>query len=239
MHNGNIIFNGISSVNFGIIVEQVPNLNRPTRKFKTYEVPGRSGTIIEQQDAYANIDRQYQIWFTDPAWRNDYTPAKARYIAEWLYNTNGYVRLEDNFEPDYFRLAYFNGPLNIESTLLMIGKATISFNCRPERFDKEGEQWFENPTTITNKYAFSAKPLIKIEGSGNGTFTIQGQTVTITGMTDYLYIDCESQDCYRQTAENRNNLMTGNFPVLKPGDNTITKSGGITKISIQPRFWTL
>lgn len=239
MHKGNIVYNGISSLSLGIIVEEVPNLYRPQRKYKTYEVPGRSGVIVEQYDAYNNVERSYNIWFTDEAFRSDYAPKKAREVAAWLYSANGYVRLEDDFEPDYYRLAYFNGPLNIENILQTFGKVTITFNCRPERYDKDGEEWLENPLKVTNKYVFDAKPLIKIEGSGNGTFTIEGQTVTITGMTDYIYIDSDSMDCYRLPTENKNSLMSGNFPVLKSGENNVSKTGGITKISIQPRFWTL
>lgn len=239
LKNGAIYWNGQCSLDLGVVVEEVPNLNRPARKFKTYEVPGRSGTIIEQQDAYANINKEYQIWFTDWFYNDINSSSKAAQVASWLYSAGGYMRLEDDFEPTIYRLAYFNGPLNIENILQKYGKAQITFNCRPERYLKTGEEWIENPTKLTNPTSFAAKPLIKIEGSGNGTFTIQGQTVTISGMTDYLYIDCETMDCYRQSAENKNSLMSGNFPTLKPGDNNISKTGGITKISVQPRYWTL
>lgn len=239
MHKGRIYWNGKNSLDLGIVVEAVPNLNRPARKFKTYEVPGRSGVIVEPQEAYANINREYNIWFTDWFYGNIDSQRKANDVASWLYTLTGYGRLEDDFEPAYYRMAYFNGPLNLENILQKYGRGKITFSCRPERYLKAGEAWVENPTKLSNPTQFEAKPLIKIEGSGNGTFTIQGQTVSIKGMTNYLYIDCESMDCYRQSAENMNSLMTGNFPVLKPGDNNVSKTGGITKISVQPRYWTL
>lgn len=94
---------------------------------------------------------------------------------------------------------------------------------------------FRNPTDR------DAKPFIKVYGSGNGVLTINDSRVTITGMVDYLHIDCEQQNCYRQLAENRNNLvsLSDGFPVLKPGDNSIGYSGGITKVEITPRWWRL
>lgn len=240
MHNkGKIYFNGRCSEEFGIVVEEVPSLSRPMRKHQLYEVPGRSGTIIEQYDAYNNFERSYQIWFTDNFYDNLYAPAKAQEIAAWLYSSQGYMRLEDDFDPGYYRLAYFTGPIDIENILQKYGRCIITFNCRPERYDKNAAEWLQNPTSITNQYLFKAKPLIKVEGSGNVNFTIQGQTVYIDDLTDYIYIDCDAMDCFRQSTENMNSHMRGSFPVIKSGTNNISKSSGITTLSIQPKLWTI
>lgn len=240
MHKGKIYYNGKCSLDLGVIVEEVPALNRPQRKFDEYVVPGRNGTIVEQYDAYENIDKSYNIWFTDYFYKNLYSPVKAREIADWLYTSKGYMKLEDDFEPEYFRLAYFNGPLDIENLMQKYGKATINFNCRPERYAKNGEIEYSNPTKLINPYSFDAKPLIKIEGSGNCTLTIQGQTITLTDIDSYIYIDCDSMDCYKTLAENENSKMTGDYPVLKPGKNNISlQSLSAMTYKIIPRFWTL
>lgn len=237
MHKGRIVYNGKNSHDLGIVVEEVPNLSRPARKFDSYVVPGRSGTIIEQYDAYDNITKKYNIWFTDYFYKNLYSPVKAREVAEWLYTSSGYMKLEDDFEPEYFRLAYFNGPLDIENLMQKYGKTTISFECRPERYLKSGDEWINSPSKIINPFLFDAKPLLKIEGSGTITVTIQGQTFTLTNITDYVYVDCEAMDCYRQSAENMNSHFSGTFPKLKPGNNNISISSGIIKV--KPRFWTI
>jgi phage-related protein len=232
-------YNGKSSKDFDIIIEKLPSLDRPQRQYDIHKVPGRSGDIIEQYNAYENITITYEVWFSN----NDinYVSAQklAREISAWLYSSNGYCRLEDDFEPDIYRLAYFVGDLDIENLLTRYGRAKIEFNCRPERYYKNGEYILENPSIIVNNTFFEAKPLIKIEGSGNVQFSIQGQTVKINNLIDYVYLDCDKQDCYRQLAENRNSLMVGEFPVLKVGDNNISKSNNITKLSIKPNYWTL
>lgn len=236
---GIFTYNGKSSKDFGIIVEKLPSLSRPKRQHDVFRVPGRNGDIIQQYDAYENINITYEVWFANNDIDSMNAQKVARQIASWLYSTDGYCRLEDDFEPDIFRLAYYVGDLNIVNQLTAYGKAKIVFNCRPERFFKSGEEWFTNPALIVNEQYFDSKPLIKVTGSGNVNFSIEGQTVTIKRLTDYVYLDCETQDCYRQLSENRNSLMTGNFPVLKVGTNTIAKSSGITSLEIQPRFWTL
>lgn len=242
MHKGHIYFNGQDSYELGIIVEEVPDLSRPQRKHDVYIVPGRSGTIVDQYDAYENIEKKYKIWFADDFYSNLYSPAKAREVAAWLYSADGYQRIEDDFEPDFYRLGYFVGPLDIQNILQKYGKATITFNCRPERYSKNGEDWItaSSGTVIKNNFAFTAKPLIKVEGSGNVSFTIQGKTTYIDNLVDYVYIDSDSMDCYRQFAENMNNKMRGVFPELKSGNNQVSSvSSGITALKIQPRFWTL
>lgn len=236
---GIFTYNGKSSKDFDIIVEKLPSLSRPTRKYNVYQVPGRNGDIIEQYNAFENITITYEVWFANNDIDIMNAQMLAREISAWLYNSNGYCRLEDDFEPDIYRLAYYVGDLDIENMLTKYGSAKISFVCRPERYYKDGEYIVNNPAILVNNTAFEAKPLIKVTGSGNVSFTIQGQTVQINNLVDYVYIDCDKQDCYRLLSENKNSLMVGDFPVLKVGTNNISKSNNITNLDITPNYWTL
>ena len=53
-----------------------------------------------------------------------------------------------------------------------------------------------------------------------------------------MTIDCEQMDAYAGTT-NLNNLVSGSFPVIPGGEQTITITGGITSISVVPNWWTL
>ena len=46
-----------------------------------------------------------------------------------------------------------------------------------------------------------------------------------------VVIDCEKEDAYLDTAL-KNRYMTGEFPKLKAGSNTITFSGSVTSFKI-------
>lgn len=244
---GKFFFDGKCSDDYGIIISKVPTLSRPQRKFEVYQVPGRSGSIIEQYDAWDDIQVSYNVWFADEYFKVADAQKQAREIVAWLYGAKGYVRLEDDFEPEYFRLAYFTGPIDIETDLCRYGSATITFTCRPERYLKSGEKWVTVPSnsaqTILNPTKFTAKPLIKItasdDGQCGGTFGTGNILLTIT---DYLFIDCETQDVYRQSAENKNNCFVGTIPTLTSGENLINLrdlTATISKIEVQPRWWTL
>lgn len=92
-------------------------------------------------------------------------------------------------------------------------------------------------STMTNPTVFESQPLIRVYG--NGSFSVNDITITITNATSYTDIDCEMMDCY-EGSTNRNNdvaFSTYDFPVLKPGDNPVTIVSGITEVDIQPRWW--
>ena len=244
---GKFYFNGICSRYFGIIISKVPTLSRPQRKFEKYDIPGRNGSVIEQLDAWEDITISYQIWFADEYFKIADAQKQARAIVSWLYSQKGYCRLEDDFEPEYFRLGYFCGPIDIETDLCRYGSATINFVCRPERFLKSGEEIISllpnGPRTVINPTAFTAKPLIHIEVSTAGQVGgLVGTGNILLDVTDYLNVDCETQDVYRQSAENRNNKFTGTMPTFVGGANTVNLrdlAGDISKIEITPRWWTL
>lgn len=239
LKHGAIIWAGKSSQDFGIVVENPPAIKRPARKFTKYTVPGRNGDIVEQQDAWDNYTQTYTIW----AGGYDYGSAPITYsaISSWLLSPKGYQRLEDNFEPDIFREAYFVGPMEADNLLTKVGRCELSFVCKPQRFLKIGEKttiYSSASSELYNPTQFDAKPLIKVTGSGSGTVTLNGVTMTITGMTDYLYIDCETQNVYRLESENKNSLVSGSFPTIGPGKNTLVLTG-VTNVAITPRYFTI
>lgn len=234
---GTFIFNGESSADFGIVISEAPTFEKAGRKSTAFDLPGRNGSIIYQQNAWNDVSRTYKVWIASD--RAVDLPAKVDAFTAWLNSVTGYQRLEDSFEPEIFRLAYYNGGNNVSNDLMQYGEATISFTCRPERFYKWGEQEQDlQAGQIYNPTRFTAKPLIHLEGSGALQVSIDGVNIVAT-VTDYINIDCERMNAYRLPAENMNNKVVGDFPTIAPGVNTIGLTGTITKATIIPRFFTI
>lgn len=155
-----IIFNGISSKDVGIHVETYPDYVAPQREYQTVEIPGRHGKYLLSSGVFPNVERSYQISFGD-----EYKTVenKQRTVASWLMSPDGYARLEDAYEPGYFRMAVFQGPLEIANIYNHGGRATITFDCLPQRYLTVGE----NAHTIQNLYAHdinNEQELNSIEG---------------------------------------------------------------------------
>lgn len=238
---GIIIFNGISSWDYHIQVEHPPGYVTPERDYDSVHVPGRNGDVLFDRGSFQNVTRTYEIAVGSLYYK--YTQM-ANGISEWLNSVSGYAKLEDSYEPEYYRLAAYQGPIEIENILNHAGRAEISFNCKPQRFLKVGD----TSTTFTsgtvtkfrNPTKFDSLPIITVRGSGSGTLTIGKYVVKISSINSSITINSEIQDAYSGLS-NANSLitLTNGFPKLLPGDNTVSFSGGITSVEVIPKWWTL
>lgn len=241
-----ITWNGIDSDSLGIRIERAPKIIRPRRKATVVSIPGRNGDIIFMEDAWENYVQPYEIFFGTGIDLS--AEAAANEVSNWLNATGtGYGRLEDTYEPDIYRLAYYIEEQNIENAITEYGRETIRFNCRPERFLKTGETIVKKTSsgsTISNTTKYNSKPLIKITGSGSVTLSVGSDfKVSISSVSSYINLDCDTQDAYKTTAENQNDRVTitkgDSFPQLHPGSNTISWTGSVTQVEITPRWFTI
>lgn len=237
---GLIVYDGVSSTDYGIVVSEAPSFDKPQRKSSVFNVPGRNGSVLFQEDAYNDVTRSYKVFLTDNA-RNNLNEVVNRF-TDWLYSVRGYQRLEDSFEPDIFRLAYFSGGQNFSNEMMQAGETTLQFTCRPERFFKSGETEItvSNGDKLVNATNYTAKPLIYIEVPAEETVTVSiGGKSIVANVDDYIYIDSERMNAYRTAAENMNSEVSGTFPTIAPGENGIGITGTVTKVTIIPKYFTI
>lgn len=240
---GVIVFNGISSKDVGIEVETFPTYDIPEREYESIHVPGRNGDVIIDNATYKNGTRSYEVSI---ATYNLSYHQKMAAVAKWLHSASGYSRLEDSYEPDFYRQAYYKDSLEIENLFNEAGKATIKFICKPQKFYKSGEipATFMTSGSIQNRTIYTSLPKILVTTDNTaGQIVISGVRVGIKANAGtIIIIDSELQDAYNDSGTNKNlfvELLDGEFPVLVPGNNTISFSGGVSKIDIIPRWWTV
>ncbi len=235
---GLLVYGGEASADFGIVLAEAPTFERPTRKQSVFTVPGRNGAIIQQENAWNDVSRVYKVWVADSADKDLADTVNA--VEAWLNSKTGYNRLEDNFEPDVYRLAYYSGGDSFTNDLTQYGEASLRFTCRPERFLKDADIELEvaNGSELINETRFASRPLIHLEGSGLVSISIEGVTITAS-ISDYINIDCETMNAYREPAENKNADITGQFPTMVPGLNHIGTTGTVTRATIRPRYFTI
>lgn len=227
-------YNSISSSTYGIFVEHRPVVAFPKRIIESVIIPGRSGNYLIDTGGYENVTLTYQI-----AYRGTVRP-NAIDIATWLYQ-HEYCDLTDTYDSGYFRKAVYVSPLNVTDVLNVAGRANLTFECKPQRYLTSGLTPISvtNGDTVQNDYQ-TAKPIITITGSGNGTLVVGGSTVAISGQTDDIIMDCENMNASENGANANSKLtITGGYPELVNGGNLITFSGGVTAVSIVPNWWTL
>lgn len=221
---------GTSSRDYGIYVSGTGVYNAPERDVEIIEIPGRNGTLTIDNGRYRNIEVSYPAIFVQ-GFKENIESARA-----WLCGTSAYRRLEDDYNIDSYRMARYTDGLNLNvATMLDAAKCTLRFDCMPQRFLYSGEKEvaMTNGGKIINPTSFDALPLIKVVGAG--TLTINGANIVITAAS--VTLDSEIQRAYLGTTP-LDSTITGEFPVLTPGENTVSWTGS-TSVKITPRWWTL
>ena len=235
---GIVVFNGISSQDLHIQVQTEPDYDFPEKDYEVTHVPGRNGDIVIDQGSWQNVSRKYNLAMD--AGKISYTEVASK-LVQWLHSASGYARLEDSYEPDFYRMAMYKDSGSITNIYNKAGQIEVEFTCKPQRYFKSGEvaDIFTTSTEYRNPTDFPAKPLIKIHGSGQGTVRIGAYTVTINDILDGMIVDSERQDTYKDQTNCNSRVSIVEYPKLVSGNNAISISRGVTSIEIIPRWWTL
>ena len=222
---------------FSLYVSGENSFDASQWQYSREEVPGRNGDLIIPNKRLANVTVKYPAAIVKNFAKN------AAALRLYLLSAGAaYRRIEDDYNVDTYRLGIFSGPMSFETGFLnRNGEITLEFDCKPQRYLKQGEfsVSVESGQTIGNQW-MPALPMIQITGTGNGQLVVGGSQVDITDMTGAITLDCDVQNAYSGTLNRNNNItITGGWPVLATGQTAISFSGGITAVEITPRWWTL
>lgn len=241
MRRDYFMFAGVNSLAYDVWLTEAHTEDVPAKNVEATAIAGRNGDLLTDKERWDNIEITYSAAILQ-GFSDRYSALMAA-----ITSPRGYQRLEDSLRPDEFRLAVFRDAVRPKNTPYnKAGQFDLLFFCKPQRFLKSGEESipFAEAGTLYNHTLFDAQPIITVYGSGAGTVSISGCTVEIKAMEDQITLDCELMDAYRKVGGGASQNMNGSiyapeFPVLKPGDNTISWTGGVTAVDIIPRWWTL
>lgn len=233
MLRDNFWLDGENAASFGIRLQREVEFEAAEPNVETVKVPGRNGDLHYFDGAFENIKGTASCYCLDKDVSLITTSVNA-----WLMKSLDYRRLETLIEPQFFRLARVTHGATLKPRLNKLNAFDIEFDCKPFKYYKSGEEakTFTEAGTITNPSAFAALPLIVVHGSGSGTVTINGSTLTLTDCNE-VTLDCETKDAYKGTT-NKNSTVSGTYPTLE-GTSEVSFTGGVTRLTITPRWWTL
>ncbi len=230
---------------YGIILTAAPDEEIARRDMETVSIQGRSGDLLIDNYRYHSIRITYDCLLLPPAGET-FREAVIRFVGN-LHRNAGYADLADSFRPEHYRTAALLDAISVESLVERGGVFSLTFTAHPQRWRLDGIYPVPisvTPNSIANPTAQVAKPLITVYGDGAGVLTVNGTAVTIHALSGELTLDCDTLNAYRQPGEGgyincNGDIYAPEFPVLAPGDNAISWSGGITGIEIIPRWWDL
>ena len=169
---------GVSLKGYKVYINGTGAYDSAERDVEMIEIPGRSGAFALDKKRFKNITVQY-----NSGTFAENQPEFARKISDlrnFLASRDGYVKIEDDYNPEEYRMGVFSRGLEFDPVCYnMASEFPIEFNCKPQRFLKIGDLPVSvaSGDVITNPTLFDAHPLVKFQASGNGSITIGDKVV--------------------------------------------------------------
>lgn len=244
MKPGVFIMEGTSSETLNTYIQDRPLIDVPQRKVDWKDVYGVDGSIPFDEQAYNNTDLEL-ILVTNG---DDLITDRQELVN--LLDTRGLYRdFTPYFDPGKIYRVQLNDKLSFENKYFY-GNAQASsakFTVKPYKYliDSPTKKVSAKETTVLNPTHYVSQPIIRLEGSGNVTLTINGvDEFKILNMPSKLTIDSERYASYTEGAtgplESMNNRITSReYPLLHPGLNSIVATGTVTSIEIVPKWRSL
>ena len=218
------IFKDIDSSDY-LIVNKLPPIIKAKKNVEMIEIDGRDGFLTSDLGNYKSIIKPVECTIIDST--------DIDFLCDWLDGT-GEVIFSN--EPDKKYKAVIINQIPFERVFAKCHTFLIQFEAQPHKYSLSNSIiTLEVAGTIYNSGSAIALPTIKLFGTGSLTLTINGNIVNLTNVVDYVTINSDLMDCYKD-ALLKNNDMNGEFPILQKGNNYISWTGTVSKVEITPNF---
>lgn len=232
------IFKDKSSLEIDLYILEKSNVKGAERDIEYQSVPGRDGDLVIDNGRYKNVNISYKLEMLASSDTEFLSNVKT--LKNTLLSESGYFYLWDTYDPYYFRKASFVGGLEIDQENRK-NTCSISFNCKPYKYLIAGQNKITLTASgyISNTEYISSLPYIKITGSGDVTLSINDDDFVFTAVDEYIEIDSEIMNVYKNNVGQNAKMVGSTFPNLESGANYIAWSGAVTSVEIIPRWCSL
>lgn len=228
LNEGEIYFNTERSLNLNLYLEKYPSIPITNEEYEEIQVEGRSGSLIINKGTYPDKKITFTFTILSPQIDIDFER-----VYEWL------TEIEDN------RLIFGRNDRcykvkkvifgNIQKEFRTIGEFDVIFLC--ETFTQDLDKTVHEITSSGFKINYTGNApgdtLIKVYGTGNIQLTINGETMQINNVNNYVEIDSDLLQVRNQDGTSKDNDTLGDFILLEKGINTISYTGAVTKIVVE------
>lgn len=176
-------FDGIKSKDYGVYITGEGVYNAPVRDVEMITIPNRNGSFVLDHGRFENIEVTYPAGMFG-ATQTDFADG-INALRNALASRKGYVRLEDEYNPNEYRMAVYKSGLEVSPVQYgQAGEFEIVFECKPQRFLKSGETAVSvaNNGTITNPTLFESRPTLQIWGYGQANLGDESVKINSTAL---------------------------------------------------------
>lgn len=222
--NPYFIWKNFNSLDKNIMVNKLPNFERPDANIEKIIITGRDGYLTQDDGTYKGMIKPCECSLDD---------GNIDDVCSWL---TGSGEIIFSNEPDKKYKAVIINKIPFSKIIPTFHTFIIQFECQPHKYSV-GNEVIEltNQGTLYNYGTKYSKPVVKIYGNGSINLTINSKTINLTNITDSITIDSDLLEAYNDI-ELLNSHMVGEFPVFEVGENIISWTGTVTKLDIIPNW---
>ncbi|WP_277630403.1 phage tail domain-containing protein [Atopococcus tabaci] len=232
-------YKGVLSTDFYLYIQNDISFPSPEADIEFVEIPGRDGELAISNNRLKGVSFPIPVILNLPA--NQTIEDVSTRISNWLKNDIGWYPLRFSGSDDYEYIALFYEQFDIKENLETYGRTVLNFRLKPyKRLLKDREIAMENGQTVLNTGYRQSKPLIEIEAVGDVTLQNNGKDwLILRGVDGSITVDSEMMTVYkgdRLQADKMIGTLSPMFPLLDIGENAITWTGNVTRVTITPRW---
>lgn len=199
-----LVFGNVDSRDYDVYITGEAVFDAPTRAVEAVTVPGRNGDILIDQGHWNNLEVTYKCGIATDDKRSFAAAVNA--FRNAVASQLGYVRLEDSYNPNEYRLGVFQSGIDVSTVSQnRSGEFTVTFFCKPQRFLKSGETAITvtDGQTLNNPTLYPSSPLI--EASGYGVISFNNFNIDATAIN---YGDVEVKSPWTDSAPDASYMKT-------------------------------
>lgn len=209
----------------------IPNINE---NVEYTPVDGRNGTLTERQGTYP--DRVLNFGFDLNRRRNerleDFSD-RLFYVEDVLSNC-----MDKNlvyYSNTNYKYVIKNIDINVvEDTFCH--DIQLEITCEPFRYlNFETDILLDKHDTIYYRGTVPGECRIKIYGSGNVQLTINSETIQINNIDEYVELDSKLSMIIDKYGKPSTNNTIGSLLLLSRGENKVSWTGNVSRVTILPR----
>ena len=232
MNTKYFVLDDISSDQYGICLQRWPSFTAPKARVNKVTVSGRNGDLIFYDGSFENVEGTLSCFVL-----HEQTYDAVADANRWLLKA-GYRRFSYDGDVEAYRLVRVVNGAEIAVRMKRLDPFEIKLDCKPQRFLLSGEiPLYFSESGVFDCPAFEGLPLMKI--IGNGVVSLNEKTITIAGSEDWLMVDCDTQNAYRENTNMNGKIYCTDFPKVEAGENRLVISGNISSVELIPRWYTL
>ena len=223
-------WNDVRCTEYGIHVLEQPPLTLPNERATFVDVPGRSGslTVLEGDAVYDDLVLTAQCIVENPA----------RYAEIAAYLKGGGKVTFANRPEGYYEARITN---QIPFEKILRGNPhrsfAVNFRCKPFWYQKNVAPiaLTQSGSFVTNPGNVYAEPVITVYGTGAITLMVGMIITELEGISGSITLNSQLQEAYSGTTS-MNGAISGEFPVLLPGQNAVSWTGNVTSLNVIPNW---